>query len=803
MRLLRKAVSRPGPWPWVRRLITLAFLLAFAGIAAAHPETATSPDYRLIVRQYGPESGFSQNEVNALVQGPDGYLWLGTFGGLVRFDGDGFTTLRAVRGNASRQPDATGRGGPSSDRISVLRLDEDGRLWIGTAEAGLNLYDNGRFQHFPICGGTCEVFAISAPAARILWVATSAGVFRIRTDTLLVTPVVDNAAGAYTEVAVGKDGHAYLSGWDRRMGKVVGDAIVPVPLPQGVGSTRRMIEVGGYLWVTTDQGLYGFDPVQGAWAPKVVEKDALLLDSPDGQLWVSTKSGKLLRAGASGEFETFPGLPTMPVNAVSRDRDGVLWIGSVEKGLWSMQASKAMLRDNVEDRLMYGGAGRAVTGDGKGGVWLGFGCGGLRHRLEDGSHEHLRAGLMQKNECIVTLLRDVDGALWAGTASAGLLRMTEGRVETIPSSSNFRNLQIWQSDSGEYWLAADGHTFKVRRDGNDSFSLSQPVAALEGHTIRRMVAARKGGVWFVGDQGAIRLEGGRVVERWTPEQGLSSRFARSLHEDDSGVLWIGTYGGGLNRIEGGVVTRYDESNGLFDDTVSCILADRQGRMWLGGNRGISVLPKASQQGGALETIPFAVSSGSVSFELNGGTHSACYQDQEGHLWFALVKGFAEIDPGRFAGTSVRPPDVHIERVTSAGSTHDPDGTIVLGAADELLEIEYTAINLTNPDQLTFRYRMSGVDSRWIDTGSTRSIIFQDVPWGENLFEVQAKNRGGNWSPSAKLAISRPVPWYQHQWLWPLVGLLALLTVMWRTRESSLPLRHSEHVSRIAGARRRG
>ena len=784
----------------VQPLTLLASVLACASSLAAPAETTQAPEYQNIVRSYGPEDGFAQNAVTALLQGQDGYLWLATFGGLVRFDGEKFTTLRAVRGNPVQQ-DPTNRGGPGSDRIVALREDAEGRLWIGTEDGGLSLYDHGRFRQLPICEETCRVRALSPQIGRSLWAATEAGVFRIATDTLKATLIKDRTAGVYNELAIGSDGRTYLGGIGKELSVVVGEDIVPIPLPRGVTSTAQMIAAGAYLWIVTDKGLYRFDPLRGSWVLKLVDPTVYLVGSPDGLLWISTRSGKLLHEDPAGEFRPFLGLPAMPINAVSRDRNGVLWIGSGEKGLWSVRTSRAMLWNN--DRVLYGEAGRAVIGDKAGGNWLGFACGGVRHRLADGSYETLRMHKVGKNECVISLLQDVDGNLWIGTAHAGLRRIVGREMETVPLSSEFLNLQIWQSDDGDYWLAADGHTFKVQRAGDGTFALSRPVAALEGFTVKKMLTARKGGVWFVGNHGAVRLFQDKVIERWAPEQGLSSRFARSLYEDSRGVLWIGTYGGGLNRIENGEVTHYDESNGLFDDTVSCILVDLTGQMWLGGNRGISVLPSASQQGGKFETIPFTVSSGSVSFELNGGTQSSCYQDEQGHLWFALVRGFAEIDPAKLVEVSALTPKVHIERVTSSGSKHEPLKTVELGTSAQLLEIEYTAINLTNPEQLSYRYRMSGVDPKWTNAGSTRNIIFQDVPWGEHLFEVQARNRGGSWSPSATLRISRPIPWYQRQWLWPLVALLALLTVMWRTREYKSSSRHEERLGRITGRRMRG
>ena len=783
---------------WLESLL-IFMLVACMPVALASPaEQAPSLQYQKIIRNYGPADGLSQSSVNELLQGQDGYLWIGTFGGLVRFDGNKFTTLRATHGKSARR-NPSDSGGPGSDRIVALREDARGRIWIGTEDGGVSLYDHGRFLQLPVCGGTCRVHMLTMQVDQNLWAITTAGLFRIDTDSLRAVRIRDSIPGRYTNITVA-NGHVYLSGGTgKSLAVVAGDSIVPVPLPQGVTSTFEIVAAGNYIWVLTNQGLYRFDPLSNSWLLKIAESkwDASLLESSDGLPWMATVTGKLLRGDPSGELKSFDIPPAMFVNAIWRDHAGVLWIGSRDKGLWSIQTSKAMLQESPGDIAVHGRGGRAVIGDGAGGVWLGYGCGGVRHRLKDGSFESSRARAVRESECVVSLLQDPDGSVWVGTVDAGLQRIVGGSLEKIPQSLGLSNLEMWQADDDEYWLAAENHTFNVRRTDAGEFVLSPPVAALEGLTIRKMAMARKGGIWFVGDQGAMRLDKGRVVERWTPAQGLSSRFARSLYEDSRGVLWIGTYGSGLNRIENGRITHYDESNGLFDDTVSCILADRTGQMWLAGNRGISVLPTASQLGLKFETVPFAVSTGSVSFEFNGGTQSSCYQDEEGYLWFALVSGFTKLDPARLAEISALQPEAHIERVVTAGVKHNPGETLVLGTSMQPLEIGYTAINLTSPDQLSFRYRISGGDAQWTQAGATRDIVIHDVPWGNHVFEVQARNRGGAWSPAATLKISRPVPWYRHQWLWPLIALLALLALIWRTRDPALSVAHDERLRRMS------
>lgn len=778
-------------------LLTLLMAATGAQVALAAQAGQTPVlEYRRFVRSYGPEDGFSQNTINALLQGQDGYLWIGTFGGLARFDGSKFTMIRATFGKpASLTLDDA--GGPSSNRILVLREDARGRIWIGTEDAGLSLYDHGRFRQLPICGGSCKVYSLSPQIGQTLWAATDAGLFRIAIDSLHADVFKNPSPNHYNAVAIAKDGGVYVGGGKTGLGKVVGNDIESIALPPGISSTAQIIAARDFIWAITRKGLYRFDPAEGTWAPEATEPILRTLESSDGRLWIVTDAGKIMRTDSAGKLQTVSDIPAMYANAIWHDRTGVLWIGSSNKGLWSVETSKAMTLEAAQALAAYPGSGRAVVGDGAGGVWLGYGCGGVHHRLKDGTYETSRTRPVKKNLCVTSLLRDSDGVLWIGTINEGLQRIADDGLELLPRSSNFSGIQIWQADDGQYWLSSDGHTFNLYQTETGKYVLSPPVTALEGLNIRKMMMARKGGIWFIGDQGVVRLDKNRIVERWTPVEGLSSRFARSLYEDSRGVLWIGTYGGGLNRIENGRITYYDESSGLLDDTVSCILADKTGQMWLGGNRGISVLPAASQRGLGFETVSFAVSAGAVTFELNGGMQSSCYQDENGYLWFALVTGFAKVDPNRLVEISALQPEVHIERIVAAGVKHDPRKTLVLGPSPRPLEIGYTAINLSSPDQLSFRYRISGADAQWTQAGAARDIIIYDVPWGDHVFEVQARNRGGAWSPAATFKISRPTPWYQYQWLWPLIALLALLALRWGTRDPALSAAHDERLRRMS------
>lgn len=770
--------TRARGMPW---RILLAILLVLAASVQA-----SVPGNRYLVRHFGAGYGISIG-VNTAVRTQDGYLWLGTFGGLYRFDGTKATRFQVQRPGSK----ASAGSGPGSDRITALHEDGMGRLWIGTQDGGFTLYERGRFQLLPLCGGTCKVEAFVESPKHELWAATNAGLMRIDLRTLHADYMADPEPGTFSQVVMGSDSNVYVSGY-KGMGKVVGDRIQKVlPPHQATDSGWKMQAVDGALWMTewkADGVIASFDPIAGRWQQTAIRGGPIA--TADGHLWVNTDNGDLFRVNEGEVLERISGLPRMGVTSVVADRDGLYWVTSKE-GLWSVQVENGLLTDADDAGVPY--PGRAIAEDGDGGMWLGFSCGGLRYLPPQAGAELVDQPSLEK-QCMSSLLRDQGGGLWVGTTS-GLIHLFEGKWRRIPLPPYLNSLQIWQADDGELWLGAERHTYRLIRNKQGDYALSAPVTVLEGMNIAKMRMAQRGGIWFVGDQGAFRLVEGKLVEKWTLAEGLSSRFARAIHEDRNGI-WIGTYGGGLNFIRDGKVHVYDESNGLHDNTVSCIAPDDRGRLWLAGNKGISVIPTTDSHAW-IESVPVKVSADAASFEVNGGTQTACMRDSKGRFWFSLVQGFLTLDPDEYANVEGPVPSVHITRVSSAGGTLDAaNGMIKLSHRVSSVQIEYVGINLTHPDLLSFRYRLSGQSADWVYTKTGRSISYENIAWGEHVFEVQAKNQGGKWSQSARFLISRPAPWYQRQWLWPLVGFCSLMLLIWRTRTTPQIDRHRQRVDRI-------
>ncbi|PZQ19863.1 MAG: hypothetical protein DI564_01065 [Rhodanobacter denitrificans] len=777
-----------------------AVLLAFAATLPldlrAAPVPVVAPTHTPVVQHYGGDEGLPQNGVNALVQRRDGHLWIGTHGGLARFDGRAFKVFRADPRLRPTTAGVTPGSGPASDRILALHEDARGRLWIGTQDAGISVYEDGAFRSLPACRGTCQVGAFVESADGRIWAAASTGILRIDPDTLQALPFPDGVPSRYDHLVWGRDGVLYGGGY-AGFAAIVGDRIEPLAMPDGTDRVVVLEADGDTLWVATRSALFAFDPVDRSWRRHPLAGVNQLIRDPHGRLWVGTYQGQMLHETDQGGWEAVGGLPRMFAVSLLFDDQGNLWIGSHNKGLFRLREPWIGLM--ADPAVAMNLPARAIVDDGDGGLWFAFSCGGLRHWHADGRIESLSLTGVLGSECAATLARDRAGRIWVGTGDGHLGRLhADGRgVEHIaawPEGVSIR--AIHEAADGHYWIAADRSTYRLSIAADGAVRAREAVGALEDMAANQIVTARGGGVWVVGDQGVLRVDGDRVLERWTPQQGLSSRFARAVHET-ADALWVGTYGGGLNRIRGGRVERYDLDNGLFDDTVSCLLADAEGRLWLGGNRGVSLIA-AAPAGAAIETVGYTVGDGLVPAEINGGTQGACHRDARGRLWFALVEGVAVLDPARARDRVAAAPAALIERVAVDGRTQTAVDRLQLGAAAQNIEIGYSAVDLSAPERTRFRFRLSGVNDDWIEAGRNRTIVYPSIPWGEHVFEVQARSEGGAWtSPPATLPIARSAPWYQRPWVWLLTTLLSLLLVVDGTRGADLRRR-----ARLARLRRR-
>lgn len=752
--------------------LVLAGLSSFAPAAERVPGDALALRSPPVLRHYDVADGLPQSSTNALLRTRDGFLWIATFGGLARFDGHEFRTFPLNGGDA----------GPASRRVVSLYEDAQRRLWIGTEDAGISVYAGGRFRHLPLCG-SCQVQRLFSVDGRDVWALTAKGMFRIDPERLQATRV--DANGRYHLEA--RIGVQVLVGGVSGLQRQAGDGFQPVPLPAGHRQVSSMAAAGDAAWLILDgRDLYRFDIAVDRWTRirGDLKWEARVLSDGAGGLYLSDDIQGVRRLAHDGAEMPLAGAERLYAVGMVGDADRALWLGTPGKGLWLLRSSRV---DLLRSTAVPDAPGRVLAADGAGGAWLAISCFGLWHRDAAGRQTAwpIAPGILEG--CIHSLQYDADtGALWIGTTGGSLARLVDGRLVPIAAWPQAGQVGVWRMRNGRFWVANLGFVGRLRFAGNGTLEAVEGIPELAGMDVKRIVDARAGGVWVVGDRGAFRVVGNAVVERWTAAQGIDGGFLRALHEDADGVLWLGSYGNGLFRIERGQVRRYTEANGLFDDTVSCILPGPDGRLWLASNRGISVLLDRNPGTGMPAMHTLTNDDGLDPSEFNGSTVPPCIDDGAGHLWFAMMAGFARVTPARlrdWAGTTV--PRAYIDRAAMPQSQLDVSAPIQLGVNAANLEIRYGAIDLLNSGKVRFRYRVAGLGKEagaWIDAGDNRSLLLPAVPWGRLTFEVQARELGGAWSRSATLQLNRPLPWYRYHWIWMAVSLASLLALLWLPRK---------------------
>jgi ligand-binding sensor domain-containing protein len=765
--------------------VTKVVFLLIGWLVLFHAASASNryaePEFRVTPKVFTSDDGLPQSGVSTMLQSRDGYLWVGTFGGLARFDGQTFTIFRGSHSARNGGHAPLAQSGPSSDRILALYEDAAAQLWIGTEDAGLNVYANGAFRQLPVCGGTCQINDVLQSSDRSIWAASNAGVLKLDPKTGREVWIRRAAGEGFTRLASDERGRMYVGGYGGFY-SVTDDTLRRIELPRNESRVWVLQRMGEALLVGTEYGLYEYIPREQRWRSLGVSQPTYAAQDAEGLWWVLQANGTLVREDGSGGWKNVPELTGMGVISLARDDEGNLWVGTGSKGL--LRIRKPLFGVLSAPQLGTNWAGRAVISDGDGGLWLGSACGGLRHWTRDGRMQAVRLTEALGTECVTSLLLDRAGVLWIGSALGSLARIAGGAPEHVLTWDAKEPVNVWQLKDGRYVASAGTSTYLLTPDANGRVSNSRSIRALQGMRVNNVVAAARGGYWFVGDQGVLRLMGEQIVERWTPKEGLSSRFARALYEDEeSGDIWVGTYGGGLNRITKGAVYRYDSRNGLFDDAVSCILKDARGRLWLGGNRGVTVLQPTARAESRIASVGYGAHDGLVPAEINGGTSSPCHRDGEGRMWFSLVEGFGMVDPARFPEREPMPSRPRIEHVSAGGrAVNIATATITLPPYTRNLDIRYTAISLARPQETRFRFRLSGVDRDWVEAGQSRNVLYPTVPWGRHLFEVQSITVGGVWSPvSADLLIVHPQPWYLRPWVWTLATLLGLLVLVGSSR----------------------
>jgi ligand-binding sensor domain-containing protein/anti-sigma regulatory factor (Ser/Thr protein kinase) len=751
-----------------RSLSALLLLLPLQPILALDPNKTLTQD---IHRIWQLQQGLSDATIYAIRQTRDGYLWLGTQSGLVRFDGVRFTSFE-------------GSNGVSMSGIWIRNLLEDaqGDLWAGTIDAGLFRIRNGnvtrysRQQGLPSDTVGCLVSARNGG----LWACTPLGLVKIAPGKLTVYRTAQGlATDSVRSVCETRDGSLWAGGESSTLSRFQGNQFVSYPLHSiSSSATVRALLCArdGALWIGTTDGLVRlengreqrFSVADGLADNSILE----LAESRDGVVWIGAKNG--FSRIRNGEFESFrsqDGLSQSAVYALFEDHEGALWVGT-KHGLNQFMDGRGT-PFTAREGLPSNEAG-PVLQDRNGRIWVGTLDAGLS-KYEGHRFTVLTTKQGLASNSIRALAEDSDGDLWIGT-SAGLNRLHGGRVtatyttaQGLPANGI---LCLLRDHSGVLWIGTASGAAIFR---NGVFSrppgFSGPLLAIGQDRSQRHFVAGQGG--------ALSVYGNGKLTELTAE-GTPVRDVDAFYEDREGLLWIGTLGGGIRLLKDGKLSPFYVRDGLFDNEIYGIASDNQDRFWIACSKGIFSVLRSDLLKFAAGTIqklvsaPYSPLDGLRTIESRSGVQPSVWKMRDGSLWFATIRGLMVLDPVRMQ-RKLPPPPVAIEEVTVNGQAELPSEITSLSPGRKNIEFSYTGLSYILPARITFRYILEGFDKNWIDAGTRREAFYTNLPPGNFRFRVTGCNIGGTCNEAGSAVSFSIAPFfYQRIWFIPFCAALAAL-----------------------------
>ncbi|HTX05009.1 MAG TPA: two-component regulator propeller domain-containing protein [Steroidobacteraceae bacterium] len=824
-----------------RRIIGPALLLmAAASLAAA----ADAPP--LILTHLTTADGLPEGTVRTVLQDSQGFMWFGTEDGLVRYDGQDFVrygyspqTNRGLPGNFVRQivegphhnlwialngglarwnrarddftvyhHDRRDPNSLASDDVNALSIDGRGRVWIGTADAGLEVLDprSGRFEDLRHEAANAsslasnQVTTLARDHAGDLWVGTDAGL---------------------DELEPGQ--HAF-----RHFHHVPGD-------PQSLSGnfiTQVLEDRTGSLWVGTRDGgldrmdrngqvlqVFRHDPRD----PASLASNAVhaLLEDREGDFWVGTEAGLDLLDRATGTIIHYRHEQQDPyslrdswIMSLYQDRTGLVWIGTDTGGVdrWDPRSAELGARrpnwvgsrfvtafaDASDDRVWIASMGGGVVQydpDSGGEITL-QSLTGRRTPLDDGK--------------VMALHEDRRGVLWIGTMDRGVATLDRrGKLRWIPVKRGDPHglsaggvMTIFETRAGEMWVGTYGGGANII-DPATGLVRQLPYGGAPGAVSSAAVTAfaedSRGDMWIGTYDGGLDLarSDGTVIKvfRHDPHDptSLPSNTIYALAVDARDRVWIGTNGGGLALAMGspsapGAIRfrTFSLGQGLTSDTINGLLVDASGNVWMSGNAG---LMRLDPNHGLVKS--FHMEDGAMGEEFTSGAYLRLH---DGRLAFGGPGGFNIFDPTSLTERA-QPPRLALTGVEILGapapgaSPYWLRSRIPLDDRDTIVSLDVNVLDYTSPRHNRIAYRMAGLTDRWIDLGTQHRITLTNLPSGDHLLEVRGANSDGVWSAPLKITLSKsPAPW-ASPWAYAAYALIALGLLAQRFRKQQLERRH--------------
>lgn len=746
-------------------------------------------------RAWQLEDGLPDSVVSGISQTADGYLWVGTLGGLARFDGIKFKNISLKL---------------ESQTVQSMFIDRHDRLWLAMDRGPVLCLAEGTYREFTVADGlrNAPLRHLAEDGEGGLWIASlSAQVSRI------------------------KDGRVTSFGQESG-----------VP---GRGAASVASDQKGQLWLCKAGDLALFQEGRFQKKFETMDNGALIASARSGGIWVYANS-QLYRCGVAEGLEKRASLPLGPrvtPTVMLEDRAGAVWLGTIADGLFYCNDANCDHVPTSHPEIT------SLAQDREGNIWAGTAGGGL-NRLrpkvlellgcdsglpfesinsicEDTSNSLwvvtgnglLARRIGNKWACLspsngwadahaTCITADSRGAVWIGTSGAGLFCYKNERFTSFRAANQLANGRVralLPTSNGDLWLAAFWPTALNRLHEGKWWSVKLPKG--DG-AIRAMAQDLDGNVWLGTSDGKLMKVSGTNQTVSIERDGDA---IRCLWSTPDGSIWIGHAHIGLGLLSAGSYSVISSKAGLFEDAISQILTDDDGWLWVAGKRGIFRVRRqeleyeAAGRTAVVHSVAYGHGEGLANLQANFDFFPGATRSHDGLLWFPMRNGLLEVHPQRIREER-KPLDVLLEQVlvddqpvaqlkdripgASPASVIDLRGkgaALSLSPRHHKIEFDFTVLSFIAPDQITFRYRLEGVDEKWVEVGGQRTATYSRLFPGEYKFQVAACNDVGVWKESPNTVTLTVAPFFWQTWWFRLcsipssVALVGLGVRSWSNR----------------------
>jgi len=749
---------------------------------SGHAQTTQGHSAHFTITIWRSQNGLPENVVQALVQDRDGYLWVGTTGGLTRFDGAQFSPL--VDG---------GKRTLSVSSIYCLLLSKDGTLWVGTEGDGLlHISDSGITRTYASADGLTDPFirSIYQDSSGRLWVGTDSGLFR-KAEERLVREDFPGVAGTFDVQSIVEDNQHHILAGGSRLIALDGGQSREIPLP-GVYSQNRIDSIlaatDGTLWIGTASGL--LHRVHGRFqrVPGIASTVRVLRQTSDGTIWIGTigkglwayRDGALTRVGGQGL------LPIDTVLSIFEDTDRRIWIGT-HNGLVRLEKTQISLipLPGFGNDNNYG----TISGAPNGEIWM--------VAQEPFLVSHATAAPLRLPGLAGIPIRSIcsagDGSIWVGTKGRGVYHLAG--TSMVHASSRPQHYLVGnfirgflEGSRGELWIATDTGLYRITAKGVDHYGTAEGLAHF---SIRSLFEDRSHDIWIGTDQGLSRWHAGAFVHDPATDA-LREEKVWSILQDRRGTMWFGTRDRGLFRYRDHTIDHYSTAQGLVSNIVYQLLQDRTGRFWISSADTISSVPEQDMDGAApcrdctLSVTLYRMPYEAYGTQLSGGRYPSGYLAPDDTVWFPSNRGAVHVIASSvdLQGT----PIVKITGVTRDGENIQLNSNLQFPARSTRVTFSFAPLFLGAQNGTRLSYKLEGFDSDWVSASSGHTATYTNVPVGTYRFRVKAFDVSHPELTTQATLDFRQKPFLYQTWWFRLVCILAVL--------GCSILAYSEHLRRV-------